>query len=100
MSRRLDWRYIPLVLWSLFVLIPLYWVAITAFKGNREVYERCALAAVGRLPANTGCLDRYSWGFELRLRPPLPQPCYRGREHAHCPFLWVRSLATDWHASS
>jgi multiple sugar transport system permease protein len=38
MSRRLNWRYIPLGLWSLFVLIPLYWVAITAFKDNGSVY--------------------------------------------------------------
>lgn len=39
MSRRLDWRYIPLAIWSLFVLIPLYWVAITAFKDNGAVYN-------------------------------------------------------------
>jgi len=39
MSRRLNWRYIPLGLWSLFVLIPLYWVAITAFKDNGAVYN-------------------------------------------------------------
>jgi multiple sugar transport system permease protein len=39
MSRRLNWRYIPLGLWSLFVLIPLYWVAITAFKDNGAVYS-------------------------------------------------------------
>jgi multiple sugar transport system permease protein len=38
MSRRLNWRYIPLGLWSLFVAIPLYWVAITAFKDNGAVY--------------------------------------------------------------
>lgn len=39
MSRRLNWRYIPLGLWSLFVAIPLYWVAITAFKDNGAVYS-------------------------------------------------------------
>jgi multiple sugar transport system permease protein len=39
MSRRLNWRYIPLGIWSLFVLIPLYWVAITAFKDNGAVYS-------------------------------------------------------------
>lgn len=40
MSRRLNWRYIPLGLWSLFVAIPLYWVAITAFKDNGAVYGK------------------------------------------------------------
>jgi multiple sugar transport system permease protein len=39
MSRRLNWRYIPLGLWTLFVGLPLYWVAITAFKANGAVYS-------------------------------------------------------------
>ena len=36
--RRFDWRYIPLVVWALFVAFPLYWVAITAFKDNSSIY--------------------------------------------------------------
>lgn len=32
------WRYIPLTLWALFVLFPLYWVLITAFKDNKSIY--------------------------------------------------------------
>ena len=33
------WRYIPLSLWTLFVLFPLYWVLITAFKDNESIYN-------------------------------------------------------------
>jgi multiple sugar transport system permease protein len=33
------WRYIPLVLWAVFVLFPLYWVLITAFKDNNSIYN-------------------------------------------------------------
>ena len=34
-----SWRYIPLGLWALFVLFPLYWVVITAFKDNKSIYN-------------------------------------------------------------
>ncbi len=37
-NRTQVWRYIPLLLWSLFVGFPLYWVAITAFKDNTSIY--------------------------------------------------------------
>jgi multiple sugar transport system permease protein len=33
------WRYIPLTAWALFVLFPLYWVVITAFKDNSSIYN-------------------------------------------------------------
>lgn len=39
MNRSFNWRYIPLLLWSAFVALPLYWVAITAFKDNGEIYN-------------------------------------------------------------
>ena len=38
MSRQ-RWRYIPLIGWSLFVVFPLYWVVITAFKDNDSIYN-------------------------------------------------------------
>lgn len=37
------WRYIPLSLWTLFVLFPLYWVLITAFKTNDAIYNGAKL---------------------------------------------------------
>jgi multiple sugar transport system permease protein len=39
-ARTGRWRYIPLVLWSLFVLFPLYWVVVTAFKDNSSIYGK------------------------------------------------------------
>lgn len=33
------WRYIPLTIWALFVLFPLYWVVITSFKDNSSIYN-------------------------------------------------------------
>lgn len=33
------WRYIPLIVWAIFVLFPLYWVLITAFKDNDSIYN-------------------------------------------------------------
>ncbi len=36
---RLDWRYIPLCLWAVFVGFPLYWMVITAFKTNESIYN-------------------------------------------------------------
>jgi multiple sugar transport system permease protein len=39
MNRRQAWRYIPIGLWSIFVLIPLYWMVITAFKDNGAIYN-------------------------------------------------------------
>jgi multiple sugar transport system permease protein len=38
MTTKARWRYIPLVLWAIFVIFPLYWVLITAFKDNRSIY--------------------------------------------------------------
>ncbi|HVX42810.1 MAG TPA: carbohydrate ABC transporter permease [Mycobacteriales bacterium] len=38
MRLKLNWRYIPLLLWSIFVLFPLYWVLVTAFKDNSSIY--------------------------------------------------------------
>ncbi|MBO0812714.1 MAG: carbohydrate ABC transporter permease [Microlunatus sp.] len=38
MSRR-RWRYIPLIAWAIFVIFPLYWVLITAFKDNDSIYN-------------------------------------------------------------
>jgi multiple sugar transport system permease protein len=37
------WRYIPLSLWTLFVLFPLYWVLITSFKDNDSIYNGAKL---------------------------------------------------------
>lgn len=39
MNVKQYWRYIPLTLWSIFVALPLYWVAITAFKDNTSIYN-------------------------------------------------------------
>jgi multiple sugar transport system permease protein len=39
MTTKGRWRYIPLGLWTIFVLFPLYWVVITAFKDNRSIYN-------------------------------------------------------------
>jgi multiple sugar transport system permease protein len=33
------WRYIPLIAWAIFVIFPLYWVIITAFKNNDTIYN-------------------------------------------------------------
>ena len=33
------WRYIPLTIWALFVVFPLYWVLITAFKDNESIHN-------------------------------------------------------------
>jgi len=39
MNRTQNWRYIPLVAWSLLVALPLYWVLITAFKDTTSIYN-------------------------------------------------------------
>jgi multiple sugar transport system permease protein len=39
MTTKGRWRYIPLVAWAIFVLFPLYWVIITAFKNNSTIYN-------------------------------------------------------------
>lgn len=39
MSIRQTWRYIPIVLWSIFVALPIYWMVITAFKNNNAIYN-------------------------------------------------------------
>jgi multiple sugar transport system permease protein len=38
MTTKGRWRYIPLGIWTIFVLFPLYWVVITAFKDNDSIY--------------------------------------------------------------
>jgi multiple sugar transport system permease protein len=37
-KRRDLWRYIPLTIWLVFVGMPLWWVAVTAFKDNSGIY--------------------------------------------------------------
>jgi multiple sugar transport system permease protein len=39
MTTKNRWRYIPLVAWAIFVVFPLYWVVITAFKDNDTIYN-------------------------------------------------------------
>jgi multiple sugar transport system permease protein len=39
MKRRGTWRYIPLVIWTVFTAFPIYWVVITAFKTNASIYS-------------------------------------------------------------
>jgi multiple sugar transport system permease protein len=39
MTTKNRWRYIPLVVWAIFVVFPLYWVVITAFKNNDTIYN-------------------------------------------------------------
>lgn len=39
MTIRQAWRYIPILLWSIFVALPIYWMVITAFKGNGAIYN-------------------------------------------------------------
>jgi multiple sugar transport system permease protein len=33
------WRYIPILLWTAFVALPIYWMVITAFKDNSAIYN-------------------------------------------------------------
>jgi multiple sugar transport system permease protein len=35
---RQTWRYIPLLVWTVVVALPLYWVVVTAFKDNSGIY--------------------------------------------------------------
>lgn len=39
MTLRRAWRYIPLLGWTVFVALPIYWMVITAFKGNSAIYS-------------------------------------------------------------
>jgi multiple sugar transport system permease protein len=39
MTTKNRWRYIPLIVWAIFVVFPLYWVVITAFKNNDTIYN-------------------------------------------------------------
>lgn len=39
MSGRQTWRYIPLLVWTVVVALPLYWVVVTAFKDNSGIYN-------------------------------------------------------------
>lgn len=39
MRSRGLWRYIPLAVWLVFVGLPLWWVAVTAFKDNSAIYS-------------------------------------------------------------
>jgi multiple sugar transport system permease protein len=36
---RQTWRYIPLLVWTVVVALPLYWVVVTAFKDNSGIYN-------------------------------------------------------------
>jgi multiple sugar transport system permease protein len=38
-TSRALWRYIPLGIWLVFVGLPLWWVAVTAFKDNTGIYS-------------------------------------------------------------
>jgi len=38
-SGRQNWRYIPLLVWTVVVALPLYWVVVTAFKDNSGIYN-------------------------------------------------------------
>jgi multiple sugar transport system permease protein len=38
-NTRQTWRYIPLLLWTIVVALPLYWVVVTAFKDNSGIYN-------------------------------------------------------------
>lgn len=39
MTHRATWRYVPILLWSVFVALPIYWMIITAFKDNSGIYN-------------------------------------------------------------
>ena len=39
MSGRQAWRYVPLLVWTVVVALPLYWVVVTAFKDNSGIYN-------------------------------------------------------------
>ena len=39
MRVRGAWRYIPILLWTAFVAVPIYWMVITAFKDNSAIYN-------------------------------------------------------------
>lgn len=39
MKVRATWRYIPILLWTVFVGLPIYWMVVTAFKDNSAIYN-------------------------------------------------------------
>lgn len=39
MTGRQAWRYVPLLVWTIVVALPLYWVVVTAFKDNTGIYN-------------------------------------------------------------
>jgi multiple sugar transport system permease protein len=39
MRRTWSWRYVPILVWSVFVALPIYWMVITAFKDNSGIYN-------------------------------------------------------------
>lgn len=39
MRRTWTWRYVPILFWSAFVALPIYWMIVTAFKDNSGIYN-------------------------------------------------------------
>lgn len=39
MTLRRAWRYVPLLVWTVFVALPIYWMVVTAFKDNTAIYN-------------------------------------------------------------
>src|SRR5262245_65398958 len=38
-AKRLLWLYLPTLLFLVFVLLPFYWMAITSFKQDRNIFD-------------------------------------------------------------
>jgi len=38
-AKRLLWLYLPTLLFLVFVLLPFYWMTITSFKQDRNIFD-------------------------------------------------------------
>ncbi|MGH8868617.1 MAG: carbohydrate ABC transporter permease [Actinomycetes bacterium] len=63
------WRYIPLTVWALFVIFPLYWVAITAFKDNSSIYGGATWLPFVDFEPNLGAWESILGGDNSILLP-------------------------------
>ena len=50
LPRRLVTVYVPLVVFLIILLFPFYWMAITSFKPDDQLYKRTAFVVIGFSP--------------------------------------------------